>query len=81
MIYYSYVIYNREHNRFYYGFCADLEKTEAAHNLGQVDLTKDYPGWSMLFHEEFTSKQVAIRRSRFYRTVGGQRFLKNILNF
>ena len=81
MIYYSYVIYNLEHHRFYYGFCADLEKTEVAHNKGLVDITKNYSDWKIIHHEEFSNKQAAIRRSRFYRTVAGQRYLKNILNF
>ena len=81
MNYYSYVIYNLEYNRFYYGFTMDLKKAEKAHNLGQVDQTRNYSGWTIVYHEGFATKQEAIRRSQFYRTVGGQRYLRNILHF
>lgn len=81
MNYYSYAIYNLESNRFYYGFTLDLKKAEQAHNLGQVEQTRDSSGWKIVFHEGFATKQEAIRRSRFYRTVAGQRFLKNVLHF
>jgi putative endonuclease len=81
MNFYAYVIYNQEHHRFFHGFCQDLEKTLLAHNEGKVEITKYYSNWVMLFNEGFPTKQEAIRRSQFYRTVGGQRFLKNILKF
>lgn len=81
MNFYSYVIYNQEHHRFYYGFCQDVEKAVYAHNKGKVELTSYYSNWVMLFSEGFPTKQEAIRRSLFYRTAGGQRFLKKILNF
>ncbi|WP_423128695.1 hypothetical protein [Gaoshiqia sp. Z1-71] len=80
-MYYSYVIYNLEHHRFYYGVCIDLQKTELAHNEGLIEETRGISPWNMVFHEENTSKQLAIRRVRFYRTLGGQRFLKRKLNF
>lgn len=81
MNYYSYMIYNQENHQFYYGFCMDLKKTLIAHNEGKVDLTKDYSNWVMLYHEGFPSRQEASRRSKFYRSVAGQRYLKKILNF
>ncbi|TDO02798.1 GIY-YIG nuclease family protein [Sunxiuqinia elliptica] len=81
MNYYSYVLYNQEHHRFYYGFCMDLKKAVQAHNQGKVELTADYSNWVILYNEGFHSKQEAIRRSRFYRSVAGQRYLKNILNY
>jgi len=81
MNYYAYVIYNQDYHRFYYGFCMDLEKALQAHNEGKIDLTKDYSNWVMMYHEGFASKQEASRRSRFYRSVAGQRYLKNILKF
>lgn len=81
MNYYSYVIYNLESNRFYYGFTMDLKKAEKAHNLGQVEQTRNYSGWAIVYHEGFVTKQEAIRRSRFYPTLAGQRYLKNILHF
>ncbi len=80
-MYYSYVVYNLEHNKFHYGVCVDLKKTELAHNQGIIEETKGITPWVMVFHEECPNKQQAIRRVRFYRTEGGQRFLKRMLNY
>ncbi|MCW0484868.1 hypothetical protein [Gaoshiqia sediminis] len=80
-MYYSYVVYNLEHHRFHYGVCADIAKTEEAHNEGLIEETKGISPWNMVFHEAHPSKQHAIRRVIFYRTVGGQRFLKRQLHY
>jgi len=81
MIYYAYVIYNLEHHRFYYGICTDLGKTELAHNDGLIEETRGISPWVMVHHEEFTGKELAIRRIRFFRTQAGQRYLKKILHY
>jgi putative endonuclease len=78
---YAYVIYNPEHHRFYYGVCSDLEKTEKAHNDGMIGETKGFAPWALVYHEGFTGKQQAIRRLRFFRSPGGQHFLKRTLHF
>ncbi|WP_163710669.1 GIY-YIG nuclease family protein [Mangrovibacterium lignilyticum] len=80
-MYYSYVIYNLEHNKFHYGFTVDLKQTEKAHNEGLIDETKRIKPWSLVYQEPCGSKSQAIRRIRFYRTTAGQRFLKRMLNF
>ncbi len=80
-MYYSYVIYNLEHHRFHYGFCTNLAKTEQAHNEGLIEETRGITPWNIVFHEGHTSKQLAIRQIRFYRSAAGQRFLKKQLHY
>lgn len=80
-MYYSYVVYNLEHHRFYYGITVDLEQTEKAHNEGLIEETRGFAPWNLVYQEEWKSKNDAIRRIRFYRTIGGQRHLKRALNF
>lgn len=81
MQYFSYVVYCRESGRFYYGFCEDLEKVVELHNSGQIEMTRREGPWVLMFSETYNNKTTALRQSRFYRTVKGQRFLKKILNF
>lgn len=78
---YAYVIYNLEHHRFYFGICSDLEKTERAHNEGKMEGTKGVKPWKMVYQEGFVNKQQAVRRLRFFRSPGGQHFLKRVLHF
>ncbi len=80
-MYYSYVLYNLEHHRFHYGFTVDLKQTEEAHNRGLIDETKGISPWTIVYHEPCGSKNHAIRRIRFYRSIAGQRHLKRVLNF
>lgn len=81
MAYYSYVIYNLEHQKFHFGVCTNLEKTEKAHNQGLIKETSDISPWKIVFHEEFVNKEQAIRQVRFYRTKQGYYHLKRRLNF
>ncbi|MGQ8337392.1 GIY-YIG nuclease family protein [Sunxiuqinia sp. A32] len=80
MNFFSYVIYNQEYHRFYYGFTDNLKNAEIAHNQGKVDLTKDVSPWVMVYHEGFDTKVKAIRRCKFYMSQNGQRFIKRELN-
>jgi putative endonuclease len=77
----SYVIYSTESGLFYYGYFDDLEKVLEMHNSGQIEVTRGKGPWQLMFSETFDNRVRAIRQSRFYRTVKGQRFLKKILNF
>ena len=81
MKYYSYVIYSRESGAFYYGYFENLEKALEMHNSNEISVTQGRGPWSLMFSESFDTRLRAIRQARFYRSVKGQRFLKNMLNF
>ena len=80
MNYFSYVIYNQEQHRFFYGFTEDVKRAVIAHNKGLIEFTKDAKNWVLLYEEGFETKKKAIWRSKFYKTVAGQRHLRKILN-
>ncbi len=77
----SYVIFSKESGMFYYGYFDDVGKALEMHNSGQIEMTRGKGPWTLMFSETFDNKTRALRQSRFYRTVKGQRFLKKILNF
>jgi putative endonuclease len=81
MQYYSYVVYSPEAGQFYYGYSEDTEKALELHNSNQIEMTRGKGPWVLMFSESFDNKARALRQSRFYRTIKGQRFLKKILNF
>lgn len=81
MKYYSYVIYSQESGAFYYGYFDNLEKVLQMHNANQIPPTKDRGPWVMMYSESFDTRLRAIRQVSFYRSVKGQRFMKNMLNF
>ncbi|MBL7965708.1 MAG: GIY-YIG nuclease family protein [Prolixibacteraceae bacterium] len=81
MKYYSYVIYAPESGSFYYGYFTDLEKALELHNSNQIQITQGKGPWVLLFSESYENRLRAIRQANFYRSVKGQRFLRNVLNF
>lgn len=81
MKFYSYVIYSKESGNFYYGYFDDLDKVMEMHNSDQILPTKGKGPWVLLFSESYDNRMRAIRQSSFYRSVKGQRFLRNMLNF
>jgi len=81
MQYFSYVIFSPESGEFYYGYFEDLEKVVEMHNSGQIGVTRGKGPWILMYSESYDNRMRAIRQSRFYRTVKGQRFLKKILNY
>jgi putative endonuclease len=81
MKFYSYVLFSRDSVSFYYGYSDDLEKALDLHNSDMIAPTKGKGPWILLFSENYDNRMRAIRQSRFYRSVKGQRFLKNFLNF
>lgn len=81
MKYFSYVIYSRESGAFYYGYFENLEKALEIHNSNKISVTQGRGPWVLMFSESFDTRLRAIRQASFYRSVKGQRFLKNMLNF
>jgi putative endonuclease len=75
------VIYAPESGEFFYGYFEDLDKVLEMHNSNLIPPTKGKGPWVMLFSENFENRIRAIRQVSFYRSVKGQRFLKNVLNF
>ena len=81
MKFYSYVIYSPAEGTFFYGYFEDLDKVLDMHNSNLIPATKGKGPWTLMYSESFDTRLRAIRQSSFYRSVKGQRFLKNMLNF
>ena len=81
MKYYSYVIYSQTWDAFYHGYFEDLEKVMEMHNSNLIAPTKERGPWVLMYSEGHETRLKAIRQVSFYRSVKGQRFLKNMLHF
>lgn len=81
MKFHSYVLYSPSEGTFFYGYFEDLDKVLDMHNSNQIPATKGRGPWVLMYSESFDTRLRAIRQVSFYRSVKGQRFLKNMLNF
>jgi putative endonuclease len=76
-MFYTYILKSLKDGRFYYGSTSDLEKRLKYHNSGQVKSTKGRRPLVLHYQETFETKQEAIRREMFFKTIDGYNFLKS----
>lgn len=79
MKYFTYVIYSQSHNRFYKGLTQNIEKRLEEHNRGLTSSTKFYKPWTLIFSEEFSSRDEARKREKFLKSGQGRDFIKQFI--
>ena len=77
-MFYAYILKSDNSERYYKGFCADIEIRLKRHNAGQVRSTKAFRPWRLHYVETFENKADAIKREHFFKSPDGWAFLKNI---
>ena len=76
MKWYVYVLQSINFDRTYVGFTKHVLKRLSQHNKGHTTSTKPYLPWKILFFEEFSSKEEALKREKFLKTGKGREFIK-----
>ena len=85
-MYYFYVLYSLKDNRLYKGYTSNLEQWISRHNGGGVKSTKHRRPFVMIYSEKYVSKQEALQREKWSKTLEGGSTLiqllidRNILN-
>ena len=64
MNFYVYIIYSISSDRYYVGYCADIETRHYKHNCGSTPSTKPYRPWKLVCSEEYTSRTDALKREK-----------------
>ena len=75
-MYYTYVIYTKIGNHFYYGYTEDLKKRISDHQKGKSRYTKRYVDWKLIYYEACLNKKDAKRRELYLKTTEGRRMIK-----
>ena len=77
IMYYVYVIKSRFFNFYYKGFCSNLEKRILEHNNKMTKSNKHYAPFDLVYFEECSSLQEAIKKEKYWKTASGRKYLKN----
>jgi putative endonuclease len=77
-MFYCYVLHSEKAGRRYIGSCRDLEDRIRRHNRGESSATKYGVPWTLVHIEEFSTRQEALTRERYYKTGRGRDELKEI---
>ncbi|MGQ8337135.1 GIY-YIG nuclease family protein [Sunxiuqinia sp. A32] len=80
VMYTTYVLHSRKHNKIYVGFSSDVENRLNSHNDSRNSgWTKRYQPWELIYQENFESKGDAIKRERELKSSRGRAFIKEKL--
>ena len=71
-----YVIYSDSADRFYKGHCEDISRRLKEHNSGRTKSIKAFIPWRIVYYEESSTRDEAIKREHYFKTSAGRRYLK-----
>jgi putative endonuclease len=78
-MFYAYVIKSDVANLLYKGHCEDLEKRLKEHNSGQTKSIKNFIPFRVVYYENFSTREEAIEREKYFKSAAGRRYLKTKL--
>jgi len=78
-MHYVYVLRSLNHEWIYVGSTNSVKRRFQEHKRGEVQSTKPYRPFQLLFYEAFISKNDAIRRENYLKTSKGKSTLRMIL--
>jgi putative endonuclease len=61
MPFFTYILYSRNFDRFYYGQTEDLHARLASHNSGKVKSTAPYIPWCIFAYKKLSSRAEALK--------------------
>ncbi len=63
-MYYVYIIYSKNYDRYYKGFSENPTRRLDSHNNGKSRYTKSFTPWDLIYVEEFSNKSQALKREK-----------------
>lgn len=63
----------------YVGFTNSLERRIKEHNLGKSKFTNIYKPWELVYKEEYSSEDEAIKREKYFKSAAGRILIHKIL--
>ena len=80
LIFYVYIIYSIEHDRFYIGQSNNINKRLIRHNKGYVRSTKPYTPWKIVHFEEFHSRAQAVNREKYLKSLKSKAAIRKLID-
>ena len=74
--YCTYVLYNKDFDKYYIGHTNDLRRRLSEHNSKRSKYTKSYPGWMLSFFKEFETRSETMNFEKKLKSFKNKNFLK-----
>ena len=75
-MYYAYILKSLKDGKYYYGHTENLETRLKKHNAGHIRSTKSRRPLIIHFQEQYKTKQEAVKREYYFKTIEGYRYMK-----
>lgn len=75
-MFYVYVLYSYNFDRYYVGMTKSLDKRLAEHNKGEMKSTKAFVPWIIVHNEIFETRLLARQREKYLKSAAGRRWRK-----
>jgi putative endonuclease len=79
-MFYTYVLYSDEFERFYVGMTETRSNRLKEHNKGNVTSTKSFVPWRVVLVEEYKDSLTAREREKYLKSAAGRRWRKENIN-
>ena len=78
-MYYVYVLKSSKTGLLYKGQTDNLERRVQEHNAGKTSSTRHGIPWNICYYEKHESRDAAITREKYFKTLRGGKELKKIM--
>jgi putative endonuclease len=78
-MYSVYILRSKQDKTYYIGYTSNLSDRIKRHNQGRSRYTRKNIPWELVYHEEYESKQAALKRERQLKSYKSGNALKQLL--
>ncbi len=79
-VYFFYILYSAEIDKFYIGHTSNLEERLRKHNSNHKGFTGKVDDWSIVYTEKFQTKEEAYQRERDVKKWKSKRMIEKLIN-
>jgi putative endonuclease len=78
-MFYLYILYSQNFDRYYVGHCEDLQKRLLRHNSKGVPSTKAYIPWKLVYTEKYNSRSEAATREKEIKNKKSRKYIEYLI--
>ena len=79
-MYSTYILWSDKLQKYYIGHTDNLSRRMTEHNTGKSKYTKLGKSWTLMYHEEFTTKAEAMEREQEIKNRKSKKYIETIIN-
>ena len=78
-MYFVYILYSKNFDRYYVGHCENMAIRLARHNARSVPSTKPYVPWEVVYTENYPTRNLASTREKEIKNKKSRRYIEFLL--